>query len=290
MTTHLPSNSTVNVPWLVLAETPTLMVIQTTTNGTPATADNVYGGFNLGTHVGDDPIQVQQNRANLLSAIGQVSPTVTRIHWLNQVHGNSVYHVTEALASEAVAADAHMTTLDNTALAIMTADCVPIMLASEDGAIIGAIHAGWQGLAKGVIGNTVQKMAHQISLDSQNLPLNQLAAVTGSWQAWVGACIAQDSYEVDSRVRNGVLASLKVDNAIADQLFRPNPAKDGHYFADLTKVAELQLNACGITNVVQSGLNSHGDARFYSYREQTQHARPATGRMATLIWRKLPTN
>lgn len=273
-----------NPTFVTLSTLPTVSVIQTITD-VPVTSDNPYGGFNLGTHVGDDTERVYQHRAKLLTEIQQMQPNIQRICWLNQVHGNSVYHVTEQLNSEPVSADAHLTTLDNTALAIMTADCVPIMVTSADGAIIGAIHAGWQGLAKGVIGNTIQKMAHQISMENQNLPTAELTALTQNWQAWVGACIAQNSYEVDNRVRDNVLASLNVDKVTAEQLFRPNPAKVGHYFADLAKVAELQLNACGITKVYQSGLNSYGDARLYSYRQQTQQQLPNTGRMATLIFK-----
>lgn len=273
-----------NPTFVTLSTLPTVSVIQTITD-VPVTPDNPYGGFNLGTHVGDDPERVYRHRAKLLTEIQQMQPNIQRICWLNQVHGNSVYHVTEHLNSETVSADAHLTTLDNTALAIMTADCVPIMLASEDGVIIGAIHAGWQGLAKGVIGNTIQKMAHQISMENQNLPTAELTALTQNWQAWVGACIAQNSYEVDSRVKDNVLASLNVDKVTAEQLFRPNPAKVGHYFADLAKVAELQLNACGVTKVYQSGLDSYHDARLYSYRQQTQQQLLNTGRMATLIFK-----
>lgn len=269
--------------FIALSDAPLLTVLQTTTNGTPANADSLYGGFNLGTHVNDNFNDVQANRAKLLAQIQQQHPSVNRICWLNQVHGNDVYHVTDHIDTVPVSADAHITTLADTALAIMTADCVPVMISSQDGEVIGAIHAGWQGLAKDVIANTVQKMAHQISIDNQDFNADELAQITNGWQAWIGAAIGQDSYEVDSRVKEGVLSILSVDEATATQLFRPNPDKAGHYFADLTKVAELQLNACGINQVYQSGLDSYRDERFYSYRRQSQAKLPSTGRMATLI-------
>lgn len=272
--------------FITLADTDKLTVIQTTAGALPASKVVLYGGFNLGTHVGDAIEQVQENRAKLLAEIQATHPAVRRLGWLNQVHGADVYHVTDHLEMVPVSADAHITTLTDTALAIMTADCVPVMIYSPVGEVVGAAHAGWQGLTKGVIANTVQKMAHQISMNNHELTGNELTDMTGDWQAWIGACIGQDSYEVDSRVKDGVLSVLKVDDATADRLFRPNPDKVGHYFADLAKVAQLQLNACGIMQVVQSGLNSHGDERFYSYRRQSQADLPSTGRMATLIMKK----
>lgn len=275
-------------PFLLLtdsANATNFTIIQTTNNEQPADADNLYGGFNLGTHVGDELNKVHRNRSMLLAHLQQIQPMIERIEWLNQVHGNEVYHVTEKLNSQSVNADAHITTLDNIALAIMTADCVPIVIASTDGDIIGAVHAGWQGLAKSVIDNTVQKMAHQISMQKPDLSITELRYVTQDWQAWIGACIAQDNYEVDGRVRTNVLATLDVNQVIADTLFRPNETKAGHYFADLAKVAEWQLNRCGIKNVIQSGLDSYSDERFYSYRQQTQQQLASTGRMATLIFR-----
>ena len=169
----------------------------------------------------------------------------------------------------------------------MTADCVPVMIATDardDNKLIAAIHAGWQGLSKDIIAKTVQKMVHQFDFAAGDNATAEMQKVTRGWHAWIGASIAQSSYEVDSRVKDAVLSVLNVSEAVATQLFQPNADKLGHYFADLPAIAELQLKACGIHQVHKSGLDSHGDARFYSYRRQTQHQLPATGRMATLIF------
>ena len=247
----------------------------------------MYGQFNLGLHVGDDSMQVHQNRAHLLQSLQQYHPTLNSIHWLNQIHGNDIYQVTDKIGTAAISADAHITRLPNVALAIMTADCVPVMIATDaadDNKLIAAIHAGWQGLSKDIIAKTVQKMVHQFDFAAGDNATAEMQKVTRGWHAWVGASIAQSSYEVDSRVKYAVLSVLNVSDAVATQLFQPNADKVGHYFADLPAIAELQLKACGIHQVYKSGLDSHGDARFYSYRRQTQHQLPATGRMATLIF------
>nr|WP_313060428.1 peptidoglycan editing factor PgeF [Moraxella sp. CTOTU49097] len=247
----------------------------------------MYGQFNLGLHVGDDSMQVHQNRAHLLQSLQQYHPALNSIHWLNQIHGNDIYQVTDKIGTAAISADAHITRLPNVALAIMTADCVPIMIATDaadDNKIIAAIHAGWQGLSKNIIAKTVQKMVHQFDFAAGDNAPAEMQNVTRRWHAWIGASIAQSSYEVDSRVKDAVLSVLNVSEAVATQLFQPNADKVGHYFADLPAIAELQLKACGIHQVHKSGLDSHGDARFYSYRRQTQHQLPATGRMATLIF------
>jgi len=247
----------------------------------------MYGQFNLGLHVGDDSMQVHQNRAYLLQSMQQYHPALNSIHWLNQIHGEEIYQVIDKIGTAAISADAHITRLPNVALAIMTADCVPVMIATEatdDNKLIAAIHAGWQGLSKDIIAKTVQKMVHQFDFAAGDNATAEMQKVTRGWHAWIGASIAQSSYEVDSRVKDAVLSVLNVSEAVATQLFRPNADKVGHYFADLPTIAELQLKACGIHQVHKSGLDSHSDARFYSYRQQTQHQLPATGRMATLIF------
>lgn len=247
----------------------------------------MYGQFNLGLHVGDDSMQVHQNRAHLLQSLQQYHPTLKTVHWLNQIHGNDVYQVTDKIGAAAISADAHITRLPNVALAIMTADCVPVMIATDaadDNKLIAAIHAGWQGLSKDIIAKTVQKMVHQFDFAAGDNATAEMQKVTRGWHAWIGASIAQSSYEVDRRVKDAVLSVLNVSDAVATQLFQPNADKVGHYFADLPAIAELQLKACGIHQVYKSGLDSHSDARFYSYRRQTQHQLPATGRMATLIF------
>ncbi|WP_268162582.1 laccase domain-containing protein, partial [Pasteurella multocida] len=101
----------------------------------------IYGQFNLGLHVGDDSMQVHQNRAHLLQSLQQYHPALNSIHWLNQIHGNDIYQVTDKIGTAAISADAHITRLPNVALAIMTADCVPVMIvtdAADDNKLIAA--------------------------------------------------------------------------------------------------------------------------------------------------------
>lgn len=266
-----------------------VVVLQTTTGAQPASQASPYGGFNLGLHVGDEPSGVHAHRAQLLTKIQRQYPHISRICWLNQVHGGHVVTVDDALLTQPQSADAHITARTDTALAIMTADCVPIMVVADTGdkksTWIGAIHAGWQGLACGVIANTVAQMREQMTA----MKINQSAV---HWQAWVGACIAPQHYEVDSRVKDAVLTSMNLNDdkdvsqsTLAGTLFRANPHKQGHYFADLASVAQRQLQRCGIFEVLQSNLDSYGDPRFYSYRWQTQQHLNATGRMATLIFK-----
>lgn len=249
-------------------------VIQTTVGGTTADAAHPYGGNNVGLHVKDEPTSVHHNRTRLLNTLN-TQAGINRISWLNQVHGANVVQINATLSTTAPDADAQFTALPKTALAIMTADCVPIVLTNADGSQIGAIHAGWQGLAKNVIASTVHAMTQA-----------QSDADTSQWQAWLGACIAAKQYEVDSRVRDALAVTLKQSGQPSDQIdayLRPNPQKAGHYFADLAQIARAQLVACGIAQVASRGLDSFGDTRFYSYRRQTQQGLTATGRMATLI-------
>ncbi|ELA08486.1 hypothetical protein MOMA_07991 [Moraxella macacae 0408225] len=256
-----------------------IQVVQTCRQIPSSTAD-VYGDFNLALHVFDNPTTVHKHRMDLLEKLQQHYPNLNQIHWLNQVHGNCV-HCTTKPHAHAILADAHFSNQSNVALAIMTADCVPIMLADTEGHI-GAIHAGWQGLAKSIIAKTVN---HLNPTDE-----HQSKRHRSKWQAWIGAHIAQANYEVDDNVRSQILASLAklsitIDDELSQSLFYPTTS--GHYLANLAKVAKLQLNACGISQVYDSHLDSYHDPRFYSYRQQCQQKQVATGRMATLIFRTI---
>lgn len=250
--------------FIYLPSPPNIIVVQTITN-LASDKNTPYGDCNLGLHVGDNSTNVHQNRLQLLADLQKDFPNLQQIHWLNQVHSNAVHEACDIL-SHLQNADAHITMQNHTALAIMTADCVPIML--FNGEKLGAIHAGWQGLAKKIIANTVKKMQ---------------TPQKNAWQAWIGACIGQANYEVDERVKQALLITF--DNQVIDieKIFKPTRA--GHYQVDLAKIAELQLYECGVSQVYQSGFDSFVDDRFYSYRKQTQNHQVATGRMATLIFK-----
>lgn len=211
------------------------------------------GGLNLGLHVGDVAARVMRNRA-LLQARLPGAPV-----WLNQVHGA---HVVDAAAVDGVPdADASFTTRPGVVCAIMTADCLPVLFADRAGAVVAAAHAGWRGLAQGVLPNTVARMRD---------------AGAGDIQAWLGPAIGPQAFEVGTEVR---AAFADVDPAAA-AAFVAQP--DGKYLADIYRLARLALAGCGVQQVSGGGFCTVGDAaRFYSYRRDR-----VTGRMASLVWIK----
>jgi polyphenol oxidase len=176
--------------------------------------------------------------------------------WLRQVHG-----VTAVDASGAPAgtdADASFTTARNVVCAVMAADCLPVLFADENGAAVGVAHAGWRGLAAGVIEATVQAMA----------------VAPGRLLAWLGPAIGPDAYEIGSEVRDAFLAR----DARAEPAF--TPTRPGHWNLDLYAVARQRLAATGVTRVFGGGYCTASDpALFHSYRRDK-----TPERMAALIW------
>ena len=244
-----------------------------TTRGTdPASQEDAaegYGAFNLGDHVGDDPEMVLERRALLDRHLG-----VKGTQWLSQVHGTAVLRadVDSAHRSLTVApeADAAFTTERGLALAIMTADCVPIVLADRAGTWVAALHGGWRGLVDGI----VERLVQQLRAHSDSAP--------ASWHAWIGPAICIDHYEVGPEVAAAVCAGAP--GVASEQLgLRPGQRADRHQL-DLVQLARWQLAQQGIGSVGASGWCSFGDTRFYSHRRSVAAGAPATGRMATLVW------
>ncbi|MEJ6068208.1 polyphenol oxidase family protein [Psychrobacter sp. LFX-11D] len=265
-----------------------------------------YGELNLGLHVNDDASVVLSNRMRVLATINEQmiaqqnlpvhSVPVKALHWVNQVHGNDIHDTDATVLSMApMAADAMVSKQDGTGLAIMTADCVPIVLYQPETGQIAAIHAGWQGLACGVIKATAERFSG-----------------SGEIMAWIGVCISQDSYEVGSQVRDKLLAGCIANNALttdaisnfderyvmasgtseldaastADKLSDNTPVYAEKIKIDLPKIAADQLQAAGIVVCNESSIPcSYADGHYYSYRRQTHLQQPATGRMALIITR-----
>lgn len=250
-----------------------------------------YGELNLGLHVKDEATSVLNNRMRLLAAINEqmtdisfkneLCTQVKSLHWVSQVHGKHIYDVdATALGMEPMPADAIISQQQGLGLAIMTADCVPIVLYQPTSGQIAAIHAGWQGLACGVIQATVQRFRE-----------------SGPISAWIGVCISQKNYEVGRQVRDQLLAGcvetqslIEADIENFDQRYVVNSEADNadKLKLDLPKLAADQLKATGVTLV--DGLPEHcsyADNRYYSYRRQTHLNQPATGRMALVIVRGL---
>ena len=265
-----------------------------------------YGELNLGLHVNDDASVVLSNRMRVLANINEQmiaqqnlpvhSVPVKALHWVNQVHGNHIHDTDATVLSMApMAADAMVSKQDGTGLAIMTADCVPIVLYQPATGQIAAIHAGWQGLACGVIKATAERFSD-----------------SGEIMAWIGICISQDNYEVGSQVRDKLLAGCIANNALTtdaisnfderyvmasgtseldaastvDKLSDNTPVYAEKIKIDLPKIAADQLQAVGIVVCNESSIPcSYADEHYYSYRRQTHLQQAATGRMALIITR-----
>ncbi len=223
--------------------------LQTTRDGGISAAP--YDTLNLGLHVGDDPVRVNRNRQSL--APFMPSEPV----WLEQVHGAEVANAD--LAACRVVADASVARQRGSVCAVMTADCLPVLLCDEGGTVVGAAHAGWRGLCDGVIEATVKEMG----------------VAPHKLLAWLGPAIGPDAFEVGAEVRTAFVAH----DAKAAEAFVPH-GHQGKYFADIYQLARQRLHALGITRV-------HGGAqctyrqkdRFFSYRRDG-----VTGRMGTFIW------
>lgn len=209
-----------------------------------------YASMNPAAHVGDDPAAVAENRRRL----NRFLPGEP--HWLEQVHGTAVYTV-EAGASRT--ADAAVSRTPGVVLAVLTADCLPILLCDIDGRVVGVAHAGWRGLAAGVIERTVQAMG----VEGERL------------LAYLGPAIGPRAFEVGEDVR---AAHLDWDGAAA-AAFAPG-ARPGKWLADLYGLARLRLSRLGVPAVYGGGACTFSEPeRFFSYRRDG-----ATGRMASLIW------
>lgn len=212
-----------------------------------------FESLNLGKATGDEPGRVDENRARIVAALGL--PEMPR--WLKQTHGTQVVTADEATALPV--ADGCTARRSGEVCAVLTADCVPVLLCDSAGRQVGAAHAGWRGLAAGIMESSVA------AFDAP--PADLLA--------WLGPGIGADAFEVGPEVRE---AFLRKDPG-ADAAFRPS--REDRLLADLYMLAERRLAAAGVEQVYGGGLCTYGDAaRFYSHRRDGRQ----TGRMATLIW------
>ncbi len=222
-----------------------------TTLRTGGFSEGLYASLNPATHVQDDPGLVLQNRQLIKALLNLPSEPV----WLEQIH--STIAVDAATTRLLPQADASYTTKPGVVCAVMTADCLPILVCDVDGTQIAAIHAGWRGLLAGVIGNTLAAM-HK-----------------SDWLVWLGPAIGPECFEVGSDVRDAfVEKSPQFDMAFTKQ-------SNGQWLADIYQLARVDLAAQGIDRIYGGNFCTVTDLeRFYSYRRDRQ-----TGRMATLIWR-----
>ncbi len=224
----------------------------TTTRNGPGVSELPFCRFNLGARCGDDADAVRHNRKSLVEAYGLPSAPC----WLHQVHGIDVAQDGESLNEEPMA-DAAVTSIRDNVLAVLTADCLPVLFCNAAGTEIAAAHAGWRGLAAGVLEETVAAM---------HSPPDTL-------MAWLGPAAGAERYEIGEEVRRAFLTS----DAQAASAFIPT--RPGHYLIDLYALARQRLRRVGITRIHGGGLCTLSDIRFYSHRREQR-----TGRMASVIW------
>lgn len=216
----------------------------------------VYQGFNLGDHVGDEPSRVAANRQLFCQRAKMPQPPL----WLQQVHGIEVARpdFITLPAGQPLVADAAYSCAPQHVCVVMTADCLPLLVCDKAGQEVAAIHAGWRGLAAGVIEQT----------------LGHFRAAPQDIMAWLGPAIGPEAFEVGAEVK----AAFVAQDPAAEQAF--NALGQGKYLADIYQLARQRLAALGVTAIYGGEHCTYHQAQdFFSYRRDGQ-----TGRMATAIW------
>ena len=224
-----------------------------------------YEFFNLGAHVGDAPVAVTANRARLQQHID------ARPVFLDQVHGTQVL-LLQPGTPDGATADAAVATQPGLACTVMVADCLPVLITDAAGSVVAAAHAGWRGLAGGVLEQTLAKLRELVPATDR----------PHDWLAWLGPCIGPEAFEVGPEVR----AAFVAHDAGAAACFRPHG--QGKYLADLAGLSRRRLGALGVARV----YGNDGSAgwctvqqphRYHSHRRD-HVARGGSGRMAACIW------
>lgn len=211
-----------------------------------------YDSFNLATHVGDDLVAVNENRTKLALQLGlSVEP-----QWLQQTHSTDA--VMLPYEQNIPKADAVYTMNENTVCAVMTADCLPLLITDKQGTCVAAVHAGWRGLCDGIIEKTI----------------NKLPAKPDSLLVWLGPAIGPDVYEVGKEVYDAFTQSdFEAKHAFTS-------TKEHHWLLDMYHMARLRLNKLGVTHIYGGKrCTLSEEEHFFSYRRDGD-----TGRMASLIW------
>lgn len=232
-------------------------------------APGAGSGMNLGLNSGDTPSTVQANRARLRALLAAVSTArlSNEPAWLNQVHGAAVVDA-EAVAGTSPTADASTALAADAACAVLVADCLPVLFADVAGRGVAAAHAGWRGLAAGVLQATVTRLRQRIAASTGDLQAEVIA--------WLGPAIGPSRFEVGPEVL------LAMQQRLPHAAHAFTPSAGGKHHADLFALARQALAQCGVERVFGGGLCTASDAqRFYSFRRDGP-----TGRHAALIWRQ----
>lgn len=253
--TRVSSISTTTMPTktleLIRPDWPAPAAVQAaSTTRSGGISEGAWASLNLGAHVGDDPQAVAGNRQALVDALQlPASP-----RWLQQVHGTVVH----ASPNDPSCADACFADRPGEVCAVMTADCLPVLMCNHSGTAVAAAHAGWRGLLAGILEATLACFADR----------------PGELIAWLGPAIGPRVFEVGDDVRDAFVA----DHPGAATHFRPHG--EAHWLMDLYGLARDRLKRAGVAGISGGGLCTVSDpARFFSYRRDG-----ITGRMASLVW------
>ena len=238
-----------------------------------------FDAMNLGNHVGDLPDSVAANRAVLHRAIDTCRPA-----FLNQVHGIRVQRY-EPDSLDGLSADACLTSRSKLACCVMVADCLPVLLAAQDGSMVAAVHAGWRGLAGGRTGSGLGVIESVWKSFGAFAPQGQVPQAAKTI-AWLGPCIGPSAFEVGEDVK-AVFGAAQPESA--HWFVRIGPEK---YLADLAGLARQRLQALGITQIYgndgsPSWCTAGNPSRFFSHRRDAGVAGNGfgtTGRMVACIW------
>ena len=218
-----------------------------------------YTGFNLGDHVEDNAAHVQANREQLMTDLALPGSPL----WLQQVHSRVIVEANDWHAG--VQADGCIARAPGQVCLVMTADCLPVLLANQAGTVVAAVHAGWRGLCDGILEQAVTQMACSDEIT-----------------AWIGPAIGAGHFEVGDEVRSAFLQAQPSDSITS--AFKPS--RPGHWLTDLIHIAKYRLYCAGVRNIFGGHWCTYTDEqRFYSYRREGQ-----TGRMASLIWLESKSN
>ena len=222
-----------------------------------------FGQLNLAQHVGDDIDHVIKNRMHLAS-----TNQSAKWQWLEQTHSTTIAEL-DNIQNEPLAADASFTKKTNLVCTVMTADCLPILLCDAQGTRVAAIHAGWRGLANGIIANSVNAFC-------SSLPIIKSQQI----YAWLGPAIGPDHFEVGQDVKDAFINT----NPSCSAAFKTKA--NNQYWADIYQLATIALHASGVHHIYGGGFCTVCDKeRFYSYRREGQ-----TGRMASYIYLDMNQN
>ena len=223
-----------------------------------------FDSNNLALHVEDSEADVQTNRQNLIKSLA----LPTHPLWLNQCHGTDLVYVPDYLhePQQAATADGSYSDTANSVCAILTADCLPVLLCNQSGTQVAAAHAGWRGLCGGILRKTVATFKHS----------------PGQVMAYLGPAIGPQVFEVGGEVLQAFLsrAQNQSHQLAIRKAFNAVDGSEGKYLADLYALARAELSASGVTDIYGGNCCSYSDSEhFYSFRRE-----PKTGRNASLIW------